>query len=123
MLVEAGMSTYDQEYTRLPQPEVSATSLSIRDAATGRRINAAPYYSEHFSTLRTYVASLSYVTGSHAVKVGMNLSEGPRHEKATVNGDMTLNFNGASPVQAVLTASPRDAHERLNADMGIYAQD
>src|SRR5262245_13725318 len=47
MLVEAGMSTYDQEYTRLPQPEVSPTALSIRDAATGRRINAAPYYSQH----------------------------------------------------------------------------
>jgi len=117
------MSNYAQEYTRLPQPDVSPTSLSVRDAATGRRINAAPYYSEHWSTLRTYVASMSYVTGSHAMKVGMNLSEGPRHEKATVNGDMTLNFNGPNPVSVILTASPRDARERLNADLGIYAQD
>ena len=123
VLVEAGMSNYAQEYTRLPQPSVSPTSLSVRDAATGRRINASPYYSEHWSTLRTYVASLSYVTGSHAMKVGMNMSEGPRHEKATVNGDMTLNFNGPNPVSVILTASPRDAHERLNADLGIYAQD
>lgn len=123
VLVEAGMSNYSQEYTRLPQPGITESSLSVRDAATGRRINAAPYYSEHWSTLRTYVASLSYVTGSHAMKFGMNLSEGPRHERATVNGDMTLNFNGANPVSVVLTASPRDAHERLNADLGIYAQD
>jgi hypothetical protein len=123
MLLEVGMSNYDQEYTRLPQDEVSATSLSVRDAATGRRINAAPYYSQHFSTLRTYVASMSYVTGSHAVKFGMNMSEGPRHEQATVNGDMTLTFSGATPTQVILTASPRDARERLNADLGIYAQD
>src|SRR6185503_3729225 len=54
---------------------------------------------------------------------GMNMSEGPRHEKATVNGDMTLNFNGPNPVSVILTASPRDARERLNADLGIYAQD
>ncbi|HEV8209527.1 MAG TPA: carboxypeptidase regulatory-like domain-containing protein [Vicinamibacterales bacterium] len=123
MLIEAGISIYDQEYTRLPQPGVAADTLSVRDNATGRRINAAPYYSEHWSTLRTYTASLSYVTGSHAAKIGMNLSEGPRHEKATVNGDMTLVFTGAAATQAILTASPRDAHERLNADLGIYAQD
>jgi hypothetical protein len=123
MLLEAGMSIYTQEYTRLPQPDVTPTTLSVRDNATGRRINAAPYYSEHWSTLRTYTASMSYVTGSHAAKIGMNLSEGPRHERATVNGDMTLVFSGATPVQAILTASPRDAHERLNADLGLYAQD
>ncbi|MBI3492844.1 MAG: TonB-dependent receptor [Acidobacteria bacterium] len=123
MLVEAGMSLYDQEYTRLPQPDVTPTSLSVRDNATGRRINAAPYYSQHWSVLRVYTASMSYVTGSHAAKIGLNLSEGPRHEVATVNGDMTLVFSGATPVQAILTASPRDARERLNADLGIYAQD
>jgi len=125
MLIEAGVSIYDQEYTRQPQPEVTPTTLSVRDNATGRRINAAPYFSEHFSVLRTYTASMSYVTGSHAVKIGMNLSEGPRHEIARVNGDMTLVYNGSptAPVQAILTASPRDAHERLNADLGIYAQD
>jgi carboxypeptidase family protein len=123
MLVEAGVSVYDQEYTRWPQPDVSADSLSVRDNATGRRINAAPYYSEHYSVLRTYTASMAYVTGSHAMKIGMNLSEGPRHEVARVNQDMTLVFNGTTPVQAILTASPRDAHERLNADMGVFAQD
>jgi hypothetical protein len=123
MLIEAGVSIYDQEYTREPQPDVTPTTLSVRDNATGRRINAAPYYSEHFSLLRTYTASLSYVTGSHAMKIGMNLSEGPRHEIARVNQDMTLVFSGTTAVQAILTASPRDAHERLNADMGIYAQD
>jgi hypothetical protein len=36
---------------------------------------------------------------------------------------MTLVFNGNSPVQAILTGSPRDARERLNADLGLYAQD
>jgi hypothetical protein len=136
VLVEAGMSIYDQEYTRLPQDGIAPATLSVRDNATGRRINAAPYYSEHFSTLRTYTASLSYVTGSHAAKFGMNLSEGPRHEIARVNGDMTLVYNTSTtnclagealpcsaPVQAILTASPRDARERLNADLGLYAQD
>jgi hypothetical protein len=136
LLLEAGLSIYDQEYTREPQPGITDSTLSVRDSATGRRINAAPYYSEHFSVLRTYTASLSYVTGSHASKVGMTLSEGPRHEIARVNQDMTLVYNTSTtnclpgealpcsaPIQAILTASPRDAHERLNADMGLYAQD
>ena len=41
MLLEAGVSIYTQEYTRLPQPDVSPSTLSVRDNATGRRINAA----------------------------------------------------------------------------------
>jgi len=136
LLVEAGMSIYDQEYTREPQDGITTSTLSVRDNATGRRIDAAPYYSEHFSVLRTYTASVSYVTGSHAAKFGMNMSEGPRHEVARVNGDMTLVYNTSTtnclpgetapcsaPIQAILTASPRDARERLNADLGLYAQD
>ena len=112
MLNEAGVSIYTQEYTRLPQPDVSPSTLSVRDNATGRRINAAPYYSEHWSTLRTYTASMSYVTGSHAAKIGMNLSEGPRHEKATVNGDMTSKYTGANPTQVI---SDRLAPRRARA--------
>ena len=47
MLLEAGTSAYVQEYTRLPQPDVTPTTFSVVDNSTGRRINAAPYYSEH----------------------------------------------------------------------------
>jgi Carboxypeptidase regulatory-like domain len=123
MLLEAGVSLYRQEYTRLPQPDVTPTTFSVVDNSTGRRINAAPYFSEHWSTVRVYAASMSYVTGSHALKFGLNMSEGPRREHAWVNNDMTLVFNAGNPVQAVLTGSPRDARERLNADLGLYAQD
>jgi hypothetical protein len=123
MLLEAGMSVYAQEYTRFPQPDVTPTTFSVVDNSTGRRINAPPYDSEHWSTVRVYTASMAYVTGSHAAKFGVNMSEGPRHEHAWVNNDMTLVFNAGSPVQAVLTGSPRDARERLNADLGLYAQD
>jgi hypothetical protein len=123
MLLEAGISQYVQQYTRYPQPDVTPTTFSIVDNSTGRRINSAPYFSDHWSTVRTITASMSYVTGSHAVKVGMNMGAGPRHEIAWVNNDMTLVFNAGNPVQAVLTGSPRDARERLNADLGLYAQD
>src|SRR5262249_22298591 len=123
MLLEAGLSQYKQQYTRYPQPDVTPTTFSVTDNTTGRRINAAPYYSDHFSTLTTLVASMSYVTGSHALKFGTNMSGGPPNEVAGVNNDMTLVFNGNSPVQAILTGSPRDARERLNADLGLYAQD
>src|SRR5262249_37067431 len=41
LLLEAGISIYDQEYTREPQPGITDSTLSVRDSATGRRINAA----------------------------------------------------------------------------------
>jgi len=123
MLLDAGISQYVQQYTRYPQPDVTPTTFSVVDNSTGRRINSAPYFSDHWSTVTTVTASLSYVTGSHAMKFGMNTSGGPRHEVAWVNNDMTLVFNAGNPVQAVLTGSPRNARERLNADLGVFAQD
>jgi hypothetical protein len=43
MLLEAGISMYNQEYTRYPQSGIADTTFSVRDNATGRRINAALY--------------------------------------------------------------------------------
>jgi len=62
------------------QDDISPTTFSVVDNSTGRRINAAPYYSEHWSTVRTYTASMSYVTGSHAAKFGMNMKIGGRYK-------------------------------------------
>ena len=115
---------YDQEYTREPQPGITPTTLSVRDDATGRRINAAPYYSEHFSMLRTYIASMSYVTGSHALKIGMNLSEGPRHEIARGQRGHDAR-SSAAPRRSRRSSPPRRATRAsgCNADLGLYAQD
>src|SRR3989442_802453 len=120
MLLEAGVSQYVQQYTRYPQPDVTPTTFSILDNSTGRRINSAPYFSDHWSTVRAISASMSYVTGSHAMKVGMNMSGGPRHENAWGKNHKTLRFNAGNPGQAPLPGPPRDAYERLNADLGLY---
>jgi hypothetical protein len=123
MLFEAGFTSYAVEYTRYPVDEAIVNGYSVRDNATGRRFNAAPYYSQHFSDVRTYIGSLSYVTGSHAFKTGFAMTEGPSNEVATVNNDVTLVYNGTTATQAILTASPRNARDRLKADLGLYVQD
>ena len=85
----------------------------------------------HQSYLR---AALSYVTGSHAAKVGFNLHTGARTDSVHEYSDDTQIVNLANPPQPLfpggpplrlvnLTTAPYGSQANLNADLGIYAQD
>ena len=72
--------------------------------------------------------SLSYVTGSHAAKVGFSLHTGGRAATVYEYSDDTLlvkNVPGAPPIVglALLTTAPYTMLTDLNADAGIYASD
>ena len=49
---------------------------ALLDNGTSKRQGAWNAPADHFSLLRTYSGSMSYVTGSHAFKVGTAVSEG-----------------------------------------------
>ena len=52
--------------------------ISILELSTGFRYNAKPSYSDHDATSDRYAQrfSVSYVTGSHAFKAGVQLEAG-----------------------------------------------
>ena len=91
MLFDVGFGIYDQEYTELYQPDVlngfsdtvwnsdairASQVYALLDNGTSKRQGAWNAPADHFSLLRTYSGSMSYVTGSHAFKVGTAVSEG-----------------------------------------------
>jgi hypothetical protein len=123
LLVEGGFSLYDQIYTRSPQPEIMPAMYPILDQATGRRFGASQYYSEHESTTPVYRASMSYVTGTHAMKVGLNLTQGSRREYRRTNNDFEIRVNNGVPNRITLWATPLEQRERIKADLGVFAQD
>ena len=144
LLFEAGFAVYNQEYTELYQPEVtnltekvwdsaaiSASSIyAIQEQTTGRWIAAWNAPADHFSVLRTYSGSGTYVTGAHAFKFGATLSEGPRRTVEQYTGDLTMRFSAADvtcgvppcPNQVTLRTR-RDQREGIKADLGFFAQD
>ena len=81
--------------------------------------------------------AVSYVTESHAFKVGFNVDEGTSADNVQVNGDRAYRFAGSAdpsrplpagaqyavPNQITLFATPWSEEERMRPNLGIFAQD
>src|SRR5258708_1865231 len=93
------------------------------DSTAGTRSVVGP--AEYFSYPDRYnaQASASYVTGSHNVKVGFQDSWGPYNQSYYANADMSETFVGGAASQVILYSTNPHFQERLNANLGIYAQD
>src|SRR5262249_12425767 len=74
------------------------------------------------------VLNLSYVTGSHNIKMGINNSTGYQRTKVIRHGDTSVltfvNVNGVPTASsAPVTNSPYERVAKLNANLGAFAQD
>ena len=114
---------YEQRCTSLAGPR----DLPHLDGLTGLLTGACGYFippyqstSDDYST----AASMSYVTGSHAMKFGMTDSWGENSRTfapaANINTLITL---GATPFQVAVYNSPAKSIQNVNSDFGAYAQD
>src|SRR5262245_26930489 len=68
-------------------------------------------------------ATASYVTGTHAVKTGVQWGFGPYITRGDLNGDLIQLYRNGRPDSVRVYNTPREAHDNLNADLGIFAQD
>ncbi len=73
--------------------------------------------------MRSYRSALSYVTGSHAFKVGFTLQEGPAITDVYTSHDTALIVRNGAPFQVTVRTTPYTARERLVADLGVFLQD
>ena len=127
VLLEAGMSYYNQGYEQNYTRSVGALDVGHLEQTTNRLTVAAgntipPYtsWTKDYSAL----ASASYVTGSHAVKTGMTLVWGTNSRTFTSHGDInTLVFNGGSPIAVAVANTPATAQQKVNSDLGLFVQD
>jgi carboxypeptidase family protein/TonB-dependent receptor-like protein len=121
VLFESGFSMYYLHWTQEYRPESS--SVSVIDFVKSVRTGATSYDFDQWNVRRSYVASVSYVTGSHAFKTGIQFSEGPYRETRNVRDDIVLRFSDGVANSVDTFNSPIDVRQRMNADMGVYAQD
>ena len=137
LLFDFGVSIFDVEYTELYQPEVTgqtnaifdidairkSTVYNILDSSTNQNASAWNAPADHFSLVRTYGGSVSYVTGSHTLRFGGALTNGNRRNIIVYTGDVApITFNAGVPVSVQLRL-PRDQREGIKRDLGLFAQD
>jgi hypothetical protein len=68
-------------------------------------------------------ASASYVTGSHNIKAGFQYNWGPYENTRDTNADLQQRYTNGVPTLVRVSNTPIRSLERLNGDLGIYAQD
>ena len=133
LLFEAGISYYNQPYEQDCKASVKPTDLPILNGSTGLLSGACGYtIPPYSSTTKDYstMASVSYVTGSHAIKGGMTdgWGENSRTFAPNANIDTLIKINVAGlgndiPFQAVVYNSPATSIQDVNSDFGSYIQD
>src|SRR5262245_54333180 len=139
LLIEGGFSSNIERYENLNQPGIAKdwgtpgwlAGAPYRDAGFGTTSHAASIITgggEYQKSPDRYnlQGSASYVTGSHNIKVGFQDSWGPDGNTLRQNADLVQNFLSGKFSTVILegTANPRTYWtDRLNANLGIYAQD
>jgi len=129
LLFEAGTATEWLGYGPFPQPETDLYTISaleqsgnIRFLGTQPDTTGSGGLGLKWNLIQNSRVSMSYVTGSHAVKVGTQIRSGVKkfgEEGAPIEYQL---LNGV-PNRVTLYAYPVLFHENMKALMGLYAQD
>jgi hypothetical protein len=123
LLLEAGFSGAISHWPQYLAPGVEPHHISILEQSTGIRCNApATFFPVRNHTRLSQRFSMSYVTGTHSFKAGVQTEHGFRDSETTVAGDVNYRFNNGVPNQVTQYATPYLTKERLQ-DVGLYAQD
>ena len=121
LLIEAGASYVLEDQNFDPRPE------SVAGRITDSGFNIA--YRAGVSNMKAYTpveggrGSVSYVTGSHAVKAGFTLVMGTYEQTSrTVGNAQFTAFNG-QPTSVTYYGTPVLAINRVRPNLGLYGQD
>lgn len=130
-LLEAGFSENYYDYTLNYRPEVATAAelppyggISHVDIVTGRRSVAATRdFRDIFPFYNLYVAS-SYVTGSHALRYGVQWGRGWISSWRDANGHMVQRYSNGVPTQVQRWNFPiPEARSNLDYLWGVFLQD
>ncbi len=112
-------------------PDLQDGRIGITEQSTGLRYRSrVTGYANNDSTLLGYRAAVSYVSGSHAIKVGTYLQHGHVWSESYFfdsnggkSGAMAYTLLNGLPRSVTLFTTPYESTRNLNATLGIFAQD
>lgn len=127
LLLEGGLTYYNQPYEQNYRHTVGPTDLPRVEQTTGRLSGAAGWsIPPYTSWTKSYsgMAAASYITGAHAIKAGMTAQWGTNSRTFTSNAEINqLVFNNGNPIAVVVTNGPTTAQQKVKRDLGFYIQD
>ena len=131
LLFEGGFSTNYERYNFLYQPGIEKqrgtpewyTTINKQDIALVTTYNAAVSQQLQSPDRISLAGSLSYVSGTHNIKAGIQDSWGSYRRTYLANGDLRAFFTNGVPTRVDVLNTPWERRDQLHADVGIFAQD
>ena len=131
ILVEAGASFNYERYNTLYQPGIEKeigsaawyTTVNKQDTSRGTQWNAGATQQGMYPDRFAAAGAVSYVTGAHNIKVGIQDTWGRYRQFRSANGDLRAFFQNGTAFQAQILNTPVRFEDDLKADIGIYGQD
>ncbi len=97
--------------------------IGVLEQSNGLNYRILTNYNNTSVPSLTYRAAATYVTGSHAFKVGFNNTQGHLDEYLYTLNNLSYRFNNTIPNRITQRAFPYRAITNLDNDLGLYAQD
>jgi len=125
LLLDAGILFANTDFQTTPQSTNDPTLPAFRELSTGTVWRNLPgTYGQNASHQYNIVGSMTYVTGSHTFKTGLFFEQAKvRQTQDVPGGGEVLQLLKGVPSSVVVYATPLSFDERLNAQLGVFAQD
>jgi hypothetical protein len=122
LLAEAAMFTMPVNYTLGFQPDAAPDAIATFDQTKSVISGVSPRMDTNTARMFTYAGNVSYVTGSHSLKVGTQIRTGWSQELFTIRGDILQITSNGTPTSVRLVNTP-SGHKEEGVNSAIYAQD
>jgi hypothetical protein len=131
LLVDAGYGTSVNSYTEKYQPGILKDPFTPEWFANAARVDITRGTTTTASTPETgtynfrymLISSVSYVTGSHAIKTGVQWHIGQTWNTADANADLVQRYRDGVPDSVIVYNTPTRTYNLMGADSGVYIQD
>lgn len=122
LLAEAAVFTMPVNYSLSFEPDAAPDAVATLDQTRSAIYGVSPRQDNNTARMFTYAGHVSYVTGTHAIKVGAQVRTGWSEELFTSRGDIVQVIVNNLPNSVRLLNTP-SGHNEKGTNAGIYAQD
>jgi hypothetical protein len=123
ILVDAGQSWHPEHFRIVNRPDVPFDRTGVMDSGLGVTYRAPISGIEQESQNYSGRGSVSFVTGSHNLKVGGDWFWGDRIYTQYLPTDHYYNFTSGRPTGVTLRTTPNPAEDNVKLNMGLFVQE
>src|SRR6266487_3349542 len=122
LLAEAAIFTLPVNYSLSFEPDAAPDAVATFDQTRSAIYGVSPRQDNNTARMFTYAGNVSYVTGTHALKVGTQVRTGWSQELFTSRGDIVQVIVNDLPNSVRLLNTP-SGHKKSGINAGLFIQD